>query len=129
MNSVILNITNSTHYKFSKLSVEKAILSVLKSKKIQGTFELDLKLVTKKEIQTLNNTYRHKDIPTDVLSFPIFDRVEGENLLPTLLGDIIICPAVMNKNALEFNQANEKEFIKLIKHSVLHLVGIHHKGD
>ncbi len=47
--------------------------------------ELSLALVSNKEIQELNRRYRGQDKPTDVLSFPLQDR-----LCPTLLGEVVI---------------------------------------
>lgn len=129
MISLVLSIKNDTQFKFSRSLVEKTILNTLKSKNLQGIFEIELKLVTKKSIQTLNKQYRHKDIPTDVLSFPIQEKIEKNNPAPILLGDIVVCPAIIKKNAAEFNSTIEKEFLKMIEHSTLHLVGVHHKDD
>lgn len=129
MLSIVLNTKNETKFKFSKDLVEKTILNTLKSQDIQGIFEIELKLVTKTSIQKLNHEYRHKGIPTDVLSFPIQEKIEKANIAPVLLGDIVVCPAIIRKNALEFHNTIEKEFLKMIDHSVLHLVGIHHEGD
>lgn len=129
MLSIVLNTKNETNFKFSKNLVEKTILNTLKSQDIQGIFEIELKLVSKKSIQKLNHEYRHKDMPTDVLSFPIQDKIEKNNIVPVLLGDIVVCPAIIRKNALEFNNTMDKEFLKMIDHSVLHLIGIHHEGD
>jgi len=129
MLSIVLNTKNDTKFKFSKNLVEKTILNTLKSQDIQGIFEIELKLVSKNGIQKLNREYRHKDTPTDVLSFPIHEKIEKINQNPVLLGDIVVCPAVIRKNALEFNNTVDKEFLKMIDHSVLHLVGIHHEGD
>lgn len=129
MLNIVLNTKNETKFKFSKDLVEKTILNTLKSQDIQGIFEIELKLVTKKSIQELNKKYRQKDMPTDVLSFPIQEKVQKINKIPVLLGDIVVCPAIIKKNALDFHNTTDKEFLKMIDHSVLHLVGIHHKGD
>lgn len=129
MLSIVLNTKNETKFKFSNDLVEKTILNTLKSQDLQGIFEIELKLVSKKGIQKLNLEYRKKDMPTDVLSFPIQEKVEKINNIPVLLGDIVVCPAIIKKNALEFHNTTDKEFLKMIDHSVLHLIGIHHEGD
>ena len=115
---VVLNTENTINFAFSEKTAEEAILKVLKEQNLSGEFEVDLKIVDKNEIQVLNKKYRHKDAPTDALSFPIHDKIDFQSSAPILLGDIILCPA-MAEESLE----------KLIEHSVLHLVGIHHPGD
>lgn len=125
-----LDIKNNTNFRFSEVETEKAIVGVLKKQKIDGAFEIGLRLVTKSEIQELNKKYRQKDMPTDVLSFPIANNIDSHNAdIPLLLGDIVVCPAVININAKKFKTTPDKEFIKMIQHSVLHLVGIHHDDD
>jgi probable rRNA maturation factor len=113
-----LNIDNTIKIAFSANDAEKAILKTLKEKNLDGYFEIDLKIVGIKEIHMLNKEYRDIDKPTDVLSFPIYEKVESGSDAPTLLGDIIICPEMA-----------EEPLVKLIEHSTLHLLGFHHPGD
>ena len=134
MISVILDIKNETKFTFSAKDVEKVILDVLKNHNITGEIEVGLKLVSKNVMQKMNKEYRGKDMPTDVLSFPLVeDLIHNKNTLENcpllLLGDIVVCPAIIKKNAKEFESTDEKEFLKMIEHSTLHLIGIHHKGD
>lgn len=123
------NVENKTDFKISEKDIELAIIEALKEKNMDGDFQLDLKIVDKKEIQDLNREFRHKDYPTDVLSFPIFDKVPEKSDLPVLLGDIVICPEVLIENAKTYAVSENFEFINLIKHSVFHLLGFHHDGD
>ena len=116
--NVVLNIEKTIKIAFSAADAEKAIFDVLNSLGLSGTFEVDLKIVSVQEIHTLNREYREKDKPTDVLSFPIHDKIEPKNDAPVLLGDIVLCPEMA-----------EEPIMKLIEHSTLHLVGIHHPGD
>jgi probable rRNA maturation factor len=76
-----------------------------------------LSFVSKKEIWDLNKKYRKKDAPTDVLSFPLEDMSVGPDGV-VRLGDIVICKsqAKIKKHSVPF----------LIKHAMLHLLGIHH---
>ncbi|MEI6040212.1 MAG: rRNA maturation RNase YbeY [Candidatus Berkelbacteria bacterium] len=127
---IVLNIKNETKFVFSSREAEKTILNTLKSQNLQGIFEIELKLVSKPSIQKLNKEFRHKDYPTDVLSFPIQNEIKDNHPeIPVLLGDIVVCPAIIKKNAKEFHNTIDKEFLKMIDHSTLHLVGIHHEGD
>lgn len=75
---------------------------------------------------SLNSSYRHKDGPTDVLSFP--DGVTEEEGL-RYLGDVFICPAVAKENALEYGVPFAREMAELHIHGVLHLLGWDHEED
>ncbi|MDO8686766.1 MAG: rRNA maturation RNase YbeY [Candidatus Berkelbacteria bacterium] len=105
--------------------IESAIFDILKEKGFDINCEIDIKIVSKDEIQKLNKKYRKLNKPTDVLSFPQFDKpparhasagVAGGPKVPILLGDIIICPEMATDDILF-----------LVKHSVLHLLSYHHK--
>jgi probable rRNA maturation factor len=113
-----LNIEKTIKFAFEAHDAEEAILKVLQEYNLEGTFEVDLKIVSIQEIHTLNREYREIDKPTDVLSFPIHERVVSDNTKPILLGDIVLCPEMA-----------EESIVKLIEHSTLHLIGIHHPGD
>ena len=113
-----LNIENTINFSFPAKDAEEAILNVLKTNHLDGTFEVDLRFVSIQEIHTLNRQYREIDKPTDVLSFPIHEKIDSDSTLPILLGDIVLCPEMA-----------EESIAKLIEHSTLHLIGIHHPGD
>lgn len=114
---IIINIENRTSKVIpSKEALENTVLSVLEAKKLEGQFLVEVIVVSTKEIHKLNLKYRKIDKPTDVLSFPIHEKV-GKNIpQPVLLGDIVICPE-MAEDSIE----------KLVEHSTLHLLGYHHK--
>jgi len=115
---VKLNIDNPIKIAFSAKDIEEAILSILVEKHLEGVFEVDLKFVSVQEIHKLNREFREIDKPTDVLSFPIHEKVDKNTPRPVLLGDIILCSELANDNIID-----------LIKHSTLHLLGFHHKED
>lgn len=77
-----------------------------------------LSFVSEKKIKDLNKKHRGKDSPTDVLSFPLGDMEPGPDGV-VRLGDIVICKsqASLKKHSVPF----------LIKHAMLHLLGVHHK--
>jgi probable rRNA maturation factor len=89
-------------------------------------FELTIRLVNSEESQQLNNQYRSKDKPTNVLSFP-FEVPDGIEL--NLLGDLIICIEVMEQEAKEQNKALFDHWAHLVIHGCLHLVGFDHISD
>lgn len=126
--AITLTITNDTIYKIpSTKKVKDAILVVLNKKKVTADVILGLQIVPKLEIKKLNRKFRQKNIPTDVLSFPIYEVTPKVVDHPILLGDIVLCYEVMAENAKLYGSDEEAEFLKLVAHSTLHLLGYHHK--
>ena len=124
-----LEIENQIKYQMPpKKVIEGWILAVLKDKKIDADIEIGLKIVSKEVIHKFNKKYRKIDSPTDVLSFPIYDKLSFDSKEPILLGDIVICPEIMAENAKKYGNFLKNEFKKLIVHSTLHLIGIHHNN-
>ncbi len=94
-------------------------------------------LCGKVKIRTLNRTYRQIDKVTDVLSFPLhenlrFDKkVTKSNRGPSLpeleLGDLVVCREKVLSQSKEFNLTFEEEYIHLVIHGFLHLLGFDHE--
>ena len=74
----------------------------------------------------LNKQYRHKIGPTNILSFPI-EVPEGIDL--NLLGDLVICAPLLEKEALEQNKPFMSHWAHIIVHGILHLLGYDHIDD
>lgn len=97
--------------------------------------EVSVRLATDAEVQTLNRQYRHKDSPTNVLSFPmvqpdLLDTIgqnsdDGE----VLLGDIVLAFETCAREAEEKGVPLETHATHLIVHGTLHLLGYDHVGD
>lgn len=85
--------------------------------------ELCIRVVSAEESQTLNKTYRGKNKPTNVLSFP-FEVPEGIPL--QLLGDLVICADVVATEATEQNKALLDHWAHMVIHGCLHLIGFDH---
>ncbi len=85
--------------------------------------DVELILTTDEEIKELNKTYRQKDQPTDVLSFPL------ENIPGMPLGSIVISIDTAKKGAKEFSHSVEDEIKLLFIHGLLHLLGYDHETD
>lgn len=90
--------------------------------------ELSVQLVDDAEMTLLNESYRGKQGPTDVLSFSL---VTGEHSEygGGLLGDVVIDVEVAQRQALEFGHSLEDELLRLLVHGVLHLLGYDHEQD
>ncbi|MCW8918022.1 MAG: rRNA maturation RNase YbeY [Gammaproteobacteria bacterium] len=85
--------------------------------------ELTIRLVEEAEITELNATYRQQHKPTNVLSFP-FEAPPGIAL--PLLGDIVICAAVVAREAAEQGKPLAAHWAHLVIHGTLHLLGYDH---
>jgi probable rRNA maturation factor len=112
---------------------------------VRGLAEVSLIFADEATIASLNQQFMGKDGPTDVLSFPIDSEPEptgrvpdsggsgpGEPPMPEipqLIGDIVICPAVAARNAVEHECSFDDEIALLVVHGVLHLLGWDHMVD
>jgi probable rRNA maturation factor len=84
-----------------------------------------IRLAGAAEVRTLNRKYRGIDHATDVLSFPL-----GEKLPEGLYaGDVLICMPIAEKQARQNSQSLEKELLLLMIHGLLHLQGLDHERD
>ena len=86
---------------------------------------LTIRLVGQPEIQTLNATYRQKDKPTNVLSFP-FEAPPIPDFDSDFLGDIVICLPVISAEATKQHKSFEAHLSHITVHGVLHLLGFDH---
>ncbi|TEW51427.1 rRNA maturation RNase YbeY [Psychromonas algicola] len=101
--------------------VNAAIMAA--SDDIREEAELTVRIVDAAESQELNSQYREKDRPTNVLSFP-FQNPPGITL--PLLGDLIICKSVVEKEAIEQNKRLISHWAHMLIHGTLHLLGYDH---
>jgi len=92
--------------------------------------EVSIAIVENDEMADLNQRYRDKTGPTDVLSFPYDepDMIPADDA-PLALGDIVIAPAVAETNAREIGHTIEHELNHLLVHGILHLMGYDHQHD
>lgn len=85
--------------------------------------EITVRVVDRAESQELNNSYRHKDKPTNVLSFP-FEAPEDVPL--QLLGDLVICAPIVRQEAEEQHKSLTSHWAHMVIHGTLHLLGFDH---
>tara|TARA_B100000212_G_scaffold336757_1_gene310546 strand:+ start:208 stop:669 length:462 start_codon:yes stop_codon:yes gene_type:complete len=79
------------------------------------------------KIKKLNFFYRKKNKPTDILSFPSYDKLKISN--KTYIGDIIISYNFINKPKSQNIKEFKKKLIKIFIHGFLHLLGFDHKKN
>lgn len=94
--------------------------------KYNKPFEVTIRIVDQQESQTLNHTYRDKDKPTNVLSFP-FEVPEGIEL--DLLGDLVICANIVEQEAKSQAKSIKAHWAHMTIHGCLHLLGFDHIND
>ncbi len=112
--------------------LESVIENALEREGIKIPVEVCISLVEDREIQSLNREYRGRDVPTDVLSFPLIDRDDLDKQVPTeievLLGDIIISAERADEQAKEYGHSFQRELAYLTVHGILHLLGYDHSS-
>jgi probable rRNA maturation factor len=118
---------------------------VLAARGVKGDTEVSLLFVDEEAMAALNQQFLGKAGPTDVLSFPIEDEPGPTGRSPdlggsgpgsspeegalSLLGDVVICPAVASRNAMEHEVSLDDEVALLVVHGLLHLLGMDHEND
>ena len=108
--------------KFPSRKLEKIADAILKLVG-RDEAELSLALIGNAEMRQLNARYRHKDYPTDVLSFPI----EGTVAESGLLGDVILSVEKARQQAKERRHSVDLEMATLLIHGIVHLLGYDHE--
>ena len=122
--------------------------SVLVDEGVRGDSELSLRFVDEATIADLNERFLGGSGPTDVLAFPIDggEIVEGGRFpdagssgpdrpapeateVPLLLGDVLVCPVVAERNAPSHAGTYEDELALLVVHGVLHVLGMDHADE
>jgi len=100
-----------------------------------GDFDLGILITDNKAIHAFNKTYREKDKPTDILSFPFYpdlkpgERIEPETEDDKNLGDIIISPEYVKADLDRWDQTFDERMRILLVHGICHLLGYDHIKD
>lgn len=112
--------------------IKVVIETVLKEENVIQDVEVYVTLTNNNQIHKVNLEQRNVDRPTDVLSFPMFERDEVPMLKkinkkePHILGDIIVSVEKVKEQAEEYGHSFERELSYLITHGMLHLLGYDH---
>jgi len=126
-------------YEISETPLRALLVQLLQLLHLQA-FELSLRFVSASDMQIINQQYRNRNQPTDVLSFPqqtwdpplcleekITDRLQKKSPIPQLLGDIVICLEKAEENAADIGHDLARETCFLLIHGLLHLCGHDHE--
>jgi metalloprotein, YbeY/UPF0054 family len=109
----MIEINNTTKFKINNKQIKTTAEKFLASRRWQKK-DLSIALIGDAKMQALNSQYRKKDKTTDVLSF------SGED---DFLGEILINPAQIKRQAKENNNSFQAELIFILVHGLLHLAG------
>ena len=111
-------------------TIKEVIDECFKTEKLlnRGIY-VSVTLTTPKVIWEINKTYRNVDRPTDVLSFPMFEKEEISKIKNDVLGDIVISIEQVKKQAEEYEHSFERELAYMIVHGFYHLMGYDHIID
>ncbi|MBB5173936.1 rRNA maturation RNase YbeY [Texcoconibacillus texcoconensis] len=113
--------------------VQQLLKTAGKVEEVAEDSEVSVSFVDDETIHSLNNEYREKDKPTDVLSFALNEGEEetviGADHVPELLGDIVISVPRAHEQAKEYGHTFSRELGFLAVHGFLHLLGYDHDTD
>jgi len=113
-----------------RMLVRRCCNAVLRMEEFEGPAEISVIFVDNEQIRKLNAQYRHKDVETDVLSFPMGEKGVYDINHSTgakILGDIVISMEKAVEQANRFGHSLEREVGYLTAHSMLHLLGYDHE--
>jgi probable rRNA maturation factor len=97
--------------------------------------EVTLLFVDDDEMASYNVRFLNRSGPTDVLAFPVEDLMPGlapdpdPSGPPLMIGDVIIAPAYVKRQASELEVGFEDEMALMVAHGILHLMGYDHEAD
>ncbi len=114
-----------------RLLIRRCCHAVLVSEDFHGSVEVSVSFVNNEQIRQLNQEFRQKDAPTDVLSFPLgengnYDKNPETGALQ--LGDIVISIEKAVEQAKIYGHSLQREIGFLTVHSMLHLLGYDHEA-
>ena len=115
-------------------TIKKVIETCFKEEKLENSkLYISITLTTPSKIRKINKEYRNVDKETDVLSFPMFEKNELEEMIKNnhfehedVLGDIVISIERVKGQAMEYGHGFEREFAYMLVHGFYHLMGYDH---
>jgi probable rRNA maturation factor len=126
-----IDISNESGIELDDASLVRLATFALDQLRIHPLAELSILLVDEDTMSAYHEKYLGEPGPTDVLSFPMDELRppnDGEEPPVGLLGDIVLCPAVTERQAREHQRTANEEAEYLLVHGLLHLLGYDHSN-
>ena len=128
-----IDVNNESGVPTEEQSLAVLARFLLDALRIHPLAELSIILVDEETMAQLHERWMDEPGPTDVMAFPMDElRVGDDNVEPEpgLLGDVVLCPAVAQRQAVSAGHALTDELFLLTTHGILHLLGYdHHTPD
>jgi probable rRNA maturation factor len=128
MDNVNVLIYVESRYKVSRKKIKSAVYQVCEENGVKSEIEVSIAIVGDRKMKVLNQKYRGKEGTTNVLSFPLS---EGESTkLPSgvaRLGDVVISYPEVIREAARDEMLVDERVEELVRHGMLHLLGLHHQ--
>ena len=122
-------VINETDYEINEAEFSALADYVLDQMHVSTSVELNILFIDPEPMAELHERWLDLRGPTDVMSFPMDELrpgTEDEQTPPGTLGDVVLCPQVAAKQALEAGHSTVEELLLLTTHGILHLLGYDH---
>ena len=127
--SVSVELTNESGFAVDEESLQAVTMHAMASMKVHPDADVAIVLVDENAMADLHLQWMDEPGPTDVLSFPMDELrpgLEGDDAAEGILGDIVLCPTVAQKQAEAAGHSVMDELHLLTVHGMLHLLGFDH---
>jgi probable rRNA maturation factor len=124
-----IDVLNESDFSIDEMELVACAKYVMGEMRVHPQADLCLKLVDEPAMEVLHMKWMDLPGPTDVMSFPMDELRpgrDGQEPAEGLLGDIVMCPSVAERQAVGAGHATEEELLLLLTHGLLHLLGYDH---
>ena len=127
-------ITDGIEEKIEYKEIIKEVLDkCFKEEKLGKNITITVTLTNPENIRNINKKYRQIDNPTDVLSFPMYEKEEisevKQQKYEVILGDIVISIPKVEEQAEEYGHSFKRELSYMVVHGFYHLMGFDHMKE
>ena len=128
MGKLTILIFVESRYKVDRKRIKKSIAEVLAQHNITSDTEVSVAVVGDRKMAGLNRKYRDKEGTTNVLSFPLSEGEDTHLPADTIrLGDIVLAYPQVIRDAARDEMLVDDKVDELVRHGLLHLMGIQHR--
>ncbi|HET9657994.1 MAG TPA: rRNA maturation RNase YbeY [Kineosporiaceae bacterium] len=124
-----IEVNNESDVVTDEAEISALARHVLAAMHVHAQAELSVVLVDEPAMEQLHVQWMDEPGPTDVMSFPMDELrpgTESEQTPPGLLGDVVLCPQVAQRQARQAGHTTDEELLLLTTHGILHLLGYDH---